>query len=221
MLDAVVLSGEGRYADPWHDFRSTSRRVAELLAAAGLRVQVRGTDADEPERARLLVVNAGGGGDARPGTPEEPASRWRAAVLEHALAGGPVLALHAATNTFYDDPRWPGVIGGRWVVGTSMHPPLGPARVQVTDVAHPVTAGLPRELEVVDERYAHLDVGPRAVPLVTHEHDGAVHPIVWACTEGPDGEAVRAVVDTLGHDVAAYGEVRAELLRREVGWLLG
>lgn len=222
-LDVVVVSGEGRYADPWHDFPGTSQRVAEILRRHRLTVEVCGTASSAPRAARLVVVNAGGG--SQPAEPErgDAEDRWRAAVLDHALGGGPVLALHAATNTFYEDERWPDVIGGRWVPGTSMHPPGGPATVQVSDVEHPITAGLPRELDVVDERYSFLEVDEEAVPLITQVHDAVVHPIVWVRTGSPGGEPgteVRAVVDCLGHDVAAYGDVRADLLRRETDWLL-
>ncbi|WP_420113494.1 ThuA domain-containing protein [Pseudactinotalea sp.] len=219
-LDVVVLSGEGRYADPWHDFPGTSARIAEVLTEHGLTARVCGTDSSEPVSARLLVVNAGGGADAIPGEPDDAGSRWREAVLVHALAGGPVLATHAATNTFYDEHRWPHVLGGRWVPGTSMHPPGGPATVQVATHEHPITAGLPAEVDIVDERYSFLEVSQQIVPLLTQVHDGVVHPIVWTHEGGVDGVAVRAVVDTLGHDVPAYGAVRADLLRREVDWLL-
>ncbi|GAB2599861.1 ThuA domain-containing protein [Pseudactinotalea suaedae] len=221
-LDVVVLSGEGRYADPWHDFPGTSARIAEILRAEGLTVQVCGSDSTAPVPARLVVVNAGGGADAIPGEGDR-GSQWRDAVLDHALAGGPVLATHAATNTFYDEARWPGVLGGRWVPGTSMHPPGGPATAQVAPNAHPITAGMPAEIDVVDERYSFLEVSTAIVPLVTQVHDAVVHPIVWAHEGEPSDGAttrVRVVVDTLGHDLRAYGETRADLLRREVGWLL-
>lgn len=221
--DVVVVSGEGRYADPWHDFPGTSRRVAEILEGHGLNVEVCGAASSTPRAARLVVVNAGGG--SQPAEPErgDAEDRWRAAVLDHALSGGSVLALHAATNTFYEDERWSDVIGGRWVPGTSMHPPGGPATVQVTDAAHPITAGLPREIDIIDERYSFLEVHETAVPLITQVHDAVVHPIVWVRTGAPEGVSdaqVRAVVDCLGHDVAAYGDARADLLRREVDWLL-
>lgn len=218
-LDVAVLSGQGRYADPWHDFIGTSTRISEILRATGLTVQVCGSDADEPVPARLLIVNCGGGADAIPGEADSVSVRWRDAVLGHALAGGPVLAVHAATNTFYDDPRWAEVLGGRWVPGTSMHPPGGPATVQVTGGDHPITAGMPAEIDIVDERYSYLETSPAIVPLVTQVHDDLVHPIVWTHT-GESDAPVRAVVDTLGHDVPAYGDVRADLLRREVSWLL-
>lgn len=218
-LDVAILSGQGRYADPWHDFTGTSTRIAEILGGSGLTVRVCGSDSDEPVAARLLVVNSGGGADAMPGELDSVSARWRDAVLEHALAGGPVLAVHAATNTFYDEPRWPAVLGGRWVPGTSMHPPGGPATVQVVGGEHPITAGMPAEIDIVDERYSYLEIGAGIVPLVTQVHDDLVHPIVWTRT-GEPGAPVRVVVDTLGHDVPAYGEVRADLLRREVTWLL-
>lgn len=217
--DVVVLSGEGRYADPWHDFPGTSQRIAEILTAHGLSVQVCGSDSTAPVPARLLVVNAGGGAQALTGEPGDAGSRWREAVLEHGAAGGPVLATHAAANTFYEDSRWRDLLGGRWVPGTSMHPPGGPATVQVVGGDHPVTAGLPNEIDIVDERYSFLEVTAPIVPLITQVHDAVVHPIVWA-HEGTPQSRVRVILDTLGHDVRAYGEVRADLLRREADWLL-
>ena len=219
--DVVVVSGEGRLADPWHDFPGTSGRIAQILTEHGLRAEIRGTSST-PVTAQLYVVNAGGGADAIAAAPGDPSEVWRGWVLDHALAGGPVLAVHAATNTFFEDEAWAGVIGGRWVPGTSMHPPGGPATVQVSDTGHPITDGLPRELDIVDERYSYLDVNDAITPLLTQVHDDVVHPIVWAFTGPVEGSGVdvRAVVDTLGHDVAAYGDVRAELLRREVDWLL-
>lgn len=218
MTDVVVVSGEGRYADPWHDFVGTSARVAELLGELGLTTQVRGTDSPPVPAARLLVVNTGGGGN--PPTTERAAAAdaWREAVLDHAAGGRPVLALHTACNTFTESPAWAQITGGRWVVGTSMHPPYGPARVQVTGGDHPITRDLGTGLDIVDERYLQLEIQGDIVPLVQTEHEGRNHPLVWAHRHGE----ARIVVDTLGHDVAAYdGADRRALLRREVDWLLG
>lgn len=221
--DIVVVSGEGRFADPWHDFPGTSARIAQLLTEHGLSAEVRGTSS-APVTAQLYVVNAGGGGAAiPPSSPDDPSELWRGRVLDHVRADGPVLAVHAATNTFVDDEAsWPAAIGGRWVPGTSMHPPRGPATIQVAEPAHPITSGLPAELDVVDERYSYLEVSDAITPLLTHVHDDVVHPIAWTFTGPVPGweEGVRVVVDTLGHDVAAYDGVRADLLRREIDWLL-
>ena len=35
-MKAVVISGAGRYADPWHDFAGTSAQLAAELAELGL-----------------------------------------------------------------------------------------------------------------------------------------------------------------------------------------
>ncbi|MFV0426275.1 MAG: ThuA domain-containing protein [Beutenbergiaceae bacterium] len=213
--DVLVVTGAGRYGDPWHDFPATSARLAQLLRQAGLRVAVASTD-DPPtaQEARLVVVNAGGGAAALPGTADDACSRWREYVIDHALRGGPVLAVHAATNTFYDEPRWWELLGGRWLPGVSSHPPLERSMVQITEHRHPITAGWD-DFEVRDERYSHLQVVSDSV-LVTHTYDGDSHPIVWTNR----WHRAFVVVDTLGHDVAAYGPNRRALLEREIDWLL-
>jgi hypothetical protein len=59
---AVVLTGAGRYADPWHRFAETTARLVEILAEAGIAADV-ADDVDEGlaalESPDLLVVNAG------------------------------------------------------------------------------------------------------------------------------------------------------------------
>lgn len=220
-MSAVVISGAGRYADPWHDFTGTSAQLAGELTALGLTAEVATLgEAEVPTGAvDLLVVNAGGGSTPRPVT--DSAADQRAEVLadwvRHAVAGGvPTLVTHTGSNTFYDDGRWADLIGGRWIPGTSWHPPLAATTVQVTDPEHPVTAGL-TELAVTDERYCDLEVHPGNAVLVDHAEDGRRHPIVWA----RQADGVRVVHDALGHDPAAYdGADRRALLGREVNWLL-
>ena len=220
-MAAVVISGAGRYADPWHDFAGTSARLATELAALGLEVEVATLgEAEVPTGAvDLVVVNAGGGSTPRPITASAADQRAEALAdwAREAVAGGvPALVTHTGSNTFYDDDRWSGLIGGRWVPGTSWHPPLDHSRVQVTDPAHPITAGL-TELTVTDERYCDLTVHPGNAVLVDHAEDGRRHSIVWA----RDAAGVRVVHDALGHDPSAYdGADRRLLLAREVDWLL-
>src|SRR6478752_1946662 len=37
---ALLISGAGRYADPWHPFARTSAAVAEIVTEAGLAVEI-------------------------------------------------------------------------------------------------------------------------------------------------------------------------------------
>jgi len=211
---ALVLAGRGRYGDPWHDHAATSHRVALELTAAGLDVDVRSTFPDaltDLTPADLLVVNAGRG------TADDDDATWlplHERVRDHTAAGGPVLALHQAANTFGDSPWWERVVGGRWVEGTSWHPPQAVATFDVRP-GHPLTDGL-GPLVVDDERYTDLVVAPDAHVLVTHDEGGATHPVVWVAPGG------RAVYDALGHGVESYAAgARAALLRREARWLVG
>ncbi|MBD8079396.1 ThuA domain-containing protein [Cellulosimicrobium arenosum] len=214
---ALVLAGRGRYEDPWHDHAATSHVVALLLAEEALDVQVRGTVPGAFADLRafdLVVVNAGRG---RP----DPAfdgddAAWapaHAAVRAYAADGGALLGLHQAANTFADDPHWPDLLGGRWVPGTSWHPPQDVATFTAAG-DHPVTDGL-GPVVADDERYLDLVVDPGSRVLLTAHHDGSDHPVAWV------SGGARAVYDGLGHGVESYGSAsRRELLRREVDWLL-
>lgn len=215
---AVVISGAGRYSDPWHPFEASSAALAGALGELGVSAQVHPSDAGvvDLEGVDLLVVNSGGGSTRDDDAAHPEPVALREAVLAFTGAGGPTLVAHTGSNTFYETPQWAQLTGGAWVPGTSMHPPLGPARVQVADADHPITAGL-TELDVRDELYSFLDVAPAARVLLTHTHEGIEHALVWVHT----ADGVRVVYDALGHDAQAYaGADRRELLRREVRWLL-
>jgi type 1 glutamine amidotransferase len=212
----MVLSGAGRYADPWHDFPATSARLAEVLSGPGREVRV----SEEVEAGLaaldgvdLLVVNVGdpADGSANPESPEAIAG-----LRTYADAGGPVLAVHSAASTFTTEPRWSEIIGGRWIRGTSMHPPYGPAHLSLRAADHPITAGL-GDLHLPDERYSYLATEPGITVLYEHEHDGLQHPVIWAV----EADGRRAVYDGLGHAVPTYAdEAHRRLLRQAVSWLL-
>ncbi|MHA7987496.1 ThuA domain-containing protein [Rathayibacter sp. CAU 1779] len=230
----VVVSGSGRYADPWHPFEITSARVAEVLRDAGHTVSVT-DDVDArlaalaaPGDVDLLVLNVGAGR-----TPEErdivqssderdplPLSDADAATREGLLAylerGGPLLALHVSSTSFGFMPEWETALGGIWVRGTSMHPPYSRAHIEVETDAHPATAGI-RDFDVDDERYTNLRVSPEVTELAWHELDGSREPVVWTFERG----ASRVAYDALGHDAASYDapEHRA-LLAQTAAWLL-
>src|SRR5699024_2625652 len=79
IMKALVISGVGRYADPWHDFAGTSQRLAELLGGMGLDAEVATLGTEEPpaDPVDLLVVNAGGGSTPREveDTPDRKSTR--------------------------------------------------------------------------------------------------------------------------------------------------
>jgi hypothetical protein len=215
----LILSGRGRYEDPWHDHAATSHVVAGILGNLGA-VEVRGLfrDAlDDLSSVGLLVVNGGSGRrDADFDGSDDDWLGFHASLAQWARAGGAVLGLHQAANTFYDAPEWSAVLGGRWVPGESMHPPIGPARFEVT-AGHPITDGLP-DVEAFDERYCRLRVTPGAQVLgTTLDDDGAAQPVLWV-NEAHGG---RSVYSALGHDARSFASAgHQELLRRSASWLL-
>lgn len=215
----LILSGRGRYEDPWHDHAATSHVVAGVLGDLGA-VQVRGLfrdGLDDLDSVDLLVVNSGTGRrDAEFDGSDDDWLAFHDRLAGWARAGGAVLGLHQAANTFYDAPGWEAVLGGRWVAGESMHPPIGPARFELVQ-GHPVTDGLDA-VEAFDERYCRLRVAPGARVLgTTPDDDGTVQPVLWV-NEAHGG---RSVYSGLGHDVRSFAaEAHQELLRRSGSWLL-
>ncbi len=216
VVHVMVLSGAGRYADPWHDFPATSARLAEIVAGPGRRVSV--VDDVEAGLAALdgvdlLVVNAGNPADGEPNPATEASIDGLRTYVDR---GRPVLAIHAAATTFTTEARWAEMIGGRWIRGTSMHPPYGPARLTLIAPEHPIAAGL-GDLELPDERYSYLATEPGITVLYEHEHDGLRHPVIWAL----EAEGRRAAYDGLGHALPTYDDdAHVLLLRQTVGWLL-
>ncbi len=214
MARAVVLSGGGRYADPWHPFGATSDRLAALAGNLGHDVEI----AEEVEErlvdlagVDLVVVNAAAG----PVTPVHDAAI--AGMRAFLARGGAVLAVHVGASTLIDMPEWEHVTGMCWVQGVSMHPPLGPAHVRVHPERHVIAAPI-RDFDLVDERYCRLRLAPDVVPFVTHDHEGTNEPLVWARRYGN----ARVVTDALGHGVESFDSPEhAELLLRGFRWLTG
>ncbi|MFB7894559.1 ThuA domain-containing protein [Microbacterium sp. NPDC056044] len=214
---AVIATGTGRYADPWHPFPATSVRIADALRADDWQVTV-DDDVDHAlahlDGVDLLVVNAGDPwreGGTELGRGADPAAD---AGLRAAIARGiGLVAIHAALSSLRDHPAWRAAIGGEWQPGVSWHPPIGDARVRVVDGDHPVS-GRMLHLDVFDERYSGLVVDAGARVLAVHDVDGAVHPAVWV-REQP----TRAVVCSLGHDERSYDSpAHVELLQRAARW---
>ena len=218
MTQALILSGGGRYADPWHPFGDTSACLAGVLEKQGIRVEVSDHVDDRLEdlsEVDLLVVNAG---DPSPDDPAPtPLVGARAGLLSYLGRGGAVLSMHAAASSLPGIPEWESVMGGRWVRGVAMHPAAGLAQVRVYPQRHPIVA-TSESFVLHDERYSYLRVSPDVVPLATHEHDDIEHPLIWARRYGN----ARVVYDGLGHDPRSYDSPEhREIVARAARWLLG
>lgn len=224
----LVLTGDGPFADPWHDLAATGAAVAAVLTGAvPADVATRtasGVVADGGFAADLLVVNLSHdpGGSASSSGAAPDAAVLAAAVERHVGRGRPVLALHSSVMAFPWWPAWAELLGARWVDGVSGHPELAVTTVRVTPGPAGVGTGL-ADVTVADERYTGLKSVPGDGPVephLTHEHGGAVHPLAWARAARPGG--ARVVYDALGHDVRSYASPsRRALLLAEVAWLVG
>jgi type 1 glutamine amidotransferase len=217
---AIILSGADRYDGRWHDHPATSQRIAAALAEVGIEARIRACHPrafGDLDGTDLLVANIANG---TPGPDDATDADWASAwdaLRAYIARGGPILALHLAAAAFTEVPEWREAIGGAWIPGTSMHPPLSETTIAIHSEAHPIVTGL-TDIAVTDERYSYLETEPGNVVLATHEHDGLTHPMVWARENGTG----RAVYDGLGHDTRSYDSPgRVTLLQREAQWLLG
>jgi type 1 glutamine amidotransferase len=213
LLRARVVSGSGRFADPWHPFAETSAALARIAHERGFDVEVRADVAAAiggGDPVDLLVLNLGDPAEADVAEDD----RVREGLLRHVAAGGGLLAVHSTLTDLRMLPDRRALLGGVWVHGTSMHPEYGEAQVRVLPGAHPLTEGL-ADFALVDERYTFLDVEPDLVPLLAHEHEGALHPLLWTREAG----RARIVADALGHDAASYRSAEhREVLGRAMRW---
>jgi type 1 glutamine amidotransferase len=219
----TIVSGHNRYADSWHDLPATSHLIALALADDGLDVTVVGSwprELADLAGTDLLVVNAGVGlphGSIDGQSSDDAWQRGWAGLSTYLESGRPLLAVHQAANTLHEVPEYLDRLGGRWVAGTSMHPPIGTATVSFGAIPHPINPAPGTSFELWDERYSYLDVTGAVTVLATHVHDDTEHPLVWT----HDHAGGRAVYDALGHGRMSFdsGE-RRDLLRREARWLL-
>lgn len=222
MTMALVLSGGVA-----HDFPALAAELTAVLAESSVTADVH--EDVEAALARcadyeLLVVNM-----LRwrmdSGRYLAERDRWgislsaaaRAATTEFVRGGGGMLALHAASICFDDWPEWTSLVGGRWVWGTSTHPPFGSFEVTVHPDRHDIVANSPTSFVTEDEAYGFLELADDVLPLATAAHGGATHPLIWARTVGRG----RVVHDALGHAVEGYRvPAHREIVSRAIRWLL-
>lgn len=219
MTTAIILTGSDRYDGKWHDHAATSQRIAEILAPLGIDARIRGTHPrafGELATADLLVVNAANGASC-PDDADDAA--WADAFGQldaNRLSGKPLLAFHLSAAAFKEYPGWRPWLGGEWVVGTSMHPPISAATVRLMTGARPIVAGL-SEIAVFDEMYSYLETEPGNVVLATHRYEGIDHPLAWA----REVDGGRVVYNGLGHDIRSYDSTNhITFIQNAARWLL-
>ena len=217
MPDVLLVSGAGPYADAWHSFPETSARMAGIVAALGLSVEIT-EDVEgglaQPGASRLLVVNIGNPTDQRP---PELIEAVRTGIEDHLSSGGALLGVHSSATSLTTMSRWPAILGGSWLRGRSMHPRQSEATIMLAAGQHPITKGL-TDFVIFDERYSYLQTQRDITVLYEHSYNQLRHPLVWA----RQTDRFRVVYDGLGHDTASYNCAgHIQLLRRSVLWLLG
>jgi uncharacterized protein len=204
---ALVLTGSGAFADPWHDFAANGERIADLVRRAGATVEIDDDVAgrlSDLSRVDLLVAVFGEatlGGEHPAPTPEpDPVdSPVRSGLRAYLERGGAVFASHIVTAALPAVPEWESALGARWIDGVSMHPPYGRIVPEIRDPGHELVAGVD-ELVLDDELYCALRLADDLRPVVDHEFDGVRHPLVWARRAG----SAPVVVDLLGHDARSF-----------------
>ncbi|WP_434810902.1 ThuA domain-containing protein [Microbacterium sp. bgisy189] len=214
---AVIASGAGRYADPWHPFPDTSPLIADVLEDAGFTVRI-DDDIDGAmtrlDGVDLIVVNAGDPWrDAEPVQVAQGSLDGFAAAIDRGIG---ILAFHCATATLRDYPDWAAAVGAMWVPSLSMHPDAGVTTIR----GGALPDGTPiDDFELFDERYCRLQqIGRRHIVA---RHDGAddapaAEPTAWVREYG----AARVAVDVLGHDVRSYESPgHRALIAALAGWV--
>jgi type 1 glutamine amidotransferase len=222
---ALILSGSGRYADPWHPFADTSARLADLAAHAGWQVEVApdvdAALADGLGQADLLIVNTGDSwreadeAEAHHPTPGDPelVERARAGLAAAFQRGIAVLGLHCAASSLRDYPQFRRALAGEWVPGTSWHPPIG--QFQVRPLHGEIVEGL-SDFTLIDECYTDLTIDKGVEPLADASGSERRQVVAWAHQYG----ASRVIYDALGHDTRSYdSRGHKSFLRRALSWL--
>jgi uncharacterized protein len=223
----LLLSGAGRYADPWHRYRDTSPLIRAILGNAGVDVEI---DEDIDGRLAdlrgvdLLIVNAGDPTRDNDGAAAPSAATTRAAhdgLNAFVARGGTLLGIHAAAASLSDYPAWTRTLGARWIPDVSTHPPFGLTQVTLTERPVEQHQAFPideiGDFSLHDEGYSFLTLADDVSVLAGHDYQGRRQPMLLTHVVGPS----RAVYDALGHDVRSYAsQSHRALLVRAAKWLL-
>lgn len=216
---ALIVTG---HDGPWHDWKSTTPALREVLAAGGrLEVDVLEdphalADADLG-RYRLVILHFSAG-ELKDTTWKDPGEAARSRLRDYVKGGGGLFILHFASFAFRD---WPGFeeLAGRVWDRKNGHDRRGPFRVEIRAPEHPACRGLD-SFETDDELYVCLQ-GDRPVEVLAEARSkltGREHPMALVHRVG----AGRVFHTPLGHDARAIRVPgTAGLIRRGAEWAAG
>ena len=240
MPTALVLSGAGRYADPWHRFPETSARLAALAQESGWRTVIT-EDIDQHlafglDEFNLLIVNAGDPWMATTQTDPQcvlvphDESEARTESLQVVGEASPDwnLIRRGRVNLSAALARGIAVLGVHTAAASLRDYPefrqaLGGewvrdhswhppfGELQIRPQPHPITEGCP-EFTTQDERYTDLDIDEGVRPLATTNDDDRTHLVTWA-TAHPTS---RIIYHALGHDQRTYDSLGHQRFLRQL-----
>jgi uncharacterized protein len=144
----------------------------------------------------------------------------RAAFFEWVRAGGALVGLHSATDTFHGDPDYVGLIGAEF----DTHGPEREVLLHVKDPEHPACRGLPDAFLLFEEVYEFKNLQrARIHPLLgldEHPQTGVPgdYPLAWTLTPGRG----RVFYTALGHREEVYANpLFRSHLAGGIRWALG
>jgi len=217
--DAKILVLTGNEY-PGHKWRETAPLITQFLAADPRLKTTMNADpqflaAPELQGYDAIVLNYLNWKCPDPGEPAR-------SNLKRFIEGGKGLVIiHNACAAFGDWPEFKQIAGRAWNPHRLRgHDPRGPFRVEITGVAHPITAGL-KPFDTVDELYTCLlTSGPPVEVLATAKSivDKKDYPMALVNHYGRG----RVFLSVLGHDVEAFNVPAVQdLYRRGTAWVAG
>jgi type 1 glutamine amidotransferase len=134
--------------------------------------------------------------------------------------GGGLLAVHSASASFMQEPRYAEILGGRF----REHGPVEPFEVQPAIPQDPVFAGIP-PFAVDDELYRH-DYDPDNRIHFFTPVDGGQEPVVWTRHYPPAGTGRsaggRVCYCALGHTTSSMRNPYVQrILQEGLAWVAG
>lgn len=146
----------------------------------------------------------------------DPDTRAENNLNQFVKRGGGLVIAHFASGSF---ESWAGFVklAGKVWDRKNTHDPRGKFMVEITDTAHPVSAGM-ASYETDDELYTCLK-GNEQVHILAQAKSiitGRYHPMAFTLTYGKG----RVFHTTLGHDARAIHVAgTSQLIRRGVAWV--